>query len=121
MNYKEIVKAIYKKAMDDKQDVRPFIREWIMMMESSKVEGWDRMEFLDYCVAESKRVKYHNQVEKKRSAGYTGPSRNKKSMYVDNPDNQQDDSRACTSLATEDSVEPTCPADVIIKKKRKKK
>ncbi len=61
MDYKTIVKSIYNKALKEKTDVRKLIREWIMLFESSRVVGWDRMKFLDYCVEESKRLSYNSQ------------------------------------------------------------
>jgi hypothetical protein len=53
--YKAIIQAIYKKAKQEKLDVRDLIREWIKLFEESRVTGFDRSKFLDCCVEESKK------------------------------------------------------------------
>ena len=66
MNYKQIVRAIYDKAEKEKSDVRNLIRDWIMLFESSRVVGWNRMLFLDCCVEESKKRQDKVCKERKR-------------------------------------------------------
>lgn len=55
MKYKNIVKAIFKKAKEENIDYRELIRQWIMLFEETRVVGWSRDEFLDCCVEETKR------------------------------------------------------------------
>lgn len=50
ITYKKIVEAIYKKAKEEKLDVRDLIREWARLFEESRVEGFSREEFLDMCI-----------------------------------------------------------------------
>lgn len=40
--YNAICKAIYKS-----EDYRELIREWIMLIEKTRVDGWNRDEFLE--------------------------------------------------------------------------
>jgi len=54
-SYREIVKAIYKKAKEEKKDVRPMIREWIALFEESRVVGFNRDKFLECCLEEEKK------------------------------------------------------------------
>ena len=45
--YKHICKAIFRTAKETKMDYRELMRVWIMMIEQTRVVGWNRDEFLD--------------------------------------------------------------------------
>lgn len=60
--YKRIVEAIYRKAKEEKTDVRDLIRRWIMIFEESRVVGWDREEFFKECI----RVKEEKKRKEKK-------------------------------------------------------
>ena len=45
--YTRIVKAIDRKAKDERIDSRDLVREWIMLFEKTRVTGWSRDAFLD--------------------------------------------------------------------------
>lgn len=64
--YEDIVKAIYKKAKEEKRNVRDFIREWIMLFEASRVVGFSRDEFLSCCVKESEKYKVNGGMVKRK-------------------------------------------------------
>ena len=53
-NYKNICKAILKRAKGSNTDYRDFMRIWIRLFELTRVVGWDRDEFM-VCMIDCKK------------------------------------------------------------------
>ena len=62
-SYKQIARAIYKKAERNGSDARNLIRTWCMLFEETRVTGWSRDAFLLVCVDE--KIKIQERIIKR--------------------------------------------------------
>jgi len=55
--YNKLAAAIIKKSEEDKTDIKDLIREWVQVIEKTRVVGWNRDEFLEEII----RIKDENE------------------------------------------------------------